>query len=179
MNAGPFNGETAELGAACNDDTYYQVTIDRQGQVLASERFDDVVASDTAARQKNNERWTQLMEQLSDTGLKAFVISENPVGTDNRLTTFSGRTVEPPEGSEFGEGLVQWDDSFAFVQVDQHTDNSRYILVDALGNTYPDCAWEGVYVSPDGTAWGMNQFFNEDTGVLERCAMTRLEIKVS
>lgn len=179
LNAGPFNGETAELGAACNDDTYYQVTIDRQGQVLASERFDDVVASDTAARQKNNERWTQLMEQLSGAGLRAFAVSKSPSGTDNRLTTYSGRTVEPPEGSKFGEGLVQWDDNFAFVQVDQHTPNNRYILVDALGDTYPDCAWEAVYVSPDGAAWGMNRFFNEDTGALERCEMTRLKITVS
>ena len=52
-------------------------------------------------------------------------------------------------------------------------------MMDALGDTYPDCAWEAVYVSPDGAAWGMNRFFNEDTGALERCEMTRLKITVS
>lgn len=55
LYAAPFNGETAELEAACNDGAYYQVTIDRQGQVLDSERFDDVVASDSdvAAKIRN------------------------------------------------------------------------------------------------------------------------------
>lgn len=177
--AEPFEGETAELGAACNDDTYYQVTIDRQGQVLASERFDDDLMHDAAVATKGEERWHQLMEQLSDAGLKAFVISADPVGTDNRLTTFSGRTVEPPEGSKFGEELIQWDDRFAFVQVDQFTDNDRYILVDALGNTYPDCAWDGVYVSPDGMVWGMTKVPNEASGGIDHYELTRLEITAS
>lgn len=165
-----FEGDTAVLEAMGTEDEKQYYFIDRTGKIVR-----ELSADESASWLEFNTDYNVQAEYVDqilapferDTSRGAFRIVERTAGST--VITSSGAEVFAPEGYELTGDTVQWDDAYAFVGLSGE-DGMVYMLIDAQGNFYPDCAWDGVLPAQDGSA---NVY--DETGIGE-IQMTHIEI---
>lgn len=165
-----FEGDTAVLEAMGKEDEKQYYFIDRTGKIVR-----ELNADESASWLEFNTDYNVQAEYVDqilapferDTSRGAFRIVERTAGST--VITSSGAEVFAPEGYELTGDTVQWDDAYAFVGLSGE-DGMVYMLIDAQGNFYPDCAWDGVLPAQDGSA---NVY--DETGIGE-IQMTHIEI---
>ena len=182
----PFDGEQATLYVEISnldytDGEYKNVRIDRAGMVVDCQ---DGTWED--AQNVPYERGVEIKQQVYRALIrKPFLIQEQSGHTGETLLLPSGQPVSRPEGVQFGYGLVQCDDRYAFVEADTtgkefFSNETEYVLVDAAGRVYTEWkqGWDYVYPVEGGTAYGVKTVYDGQGGV-ERYELTPLTVTVS
>ena len=157
-----FEGDTAVLEAADAEQEIHCYYIDRTGRIVGELSAEEIAEREAFALDPY--AVAEYVDQLfapfeRDTSRGAFRIVERSGGST--LITPSGAEVFAPQEYELTGETVQWDDAFAFVEL-QGEDECAYVLVDARGNFYPEYAWDEVLPAQDGSANVYNTVSNSD-----------------
>ena len=172
-NINMFEGDAAVFEAMDAEGEIHCYLIDRTGKIVSEMSADE--SADWLEFNTDPNAAAEYAAQIlapfeRDTSRGAFRIVARREGST--VMTPSGAEVFAPEGYELTGETVQWDEAYAFVEV-QRENSRKYMLIDAQGNFYPECAWDGILPAQDGSA----NVFNR-TGT-EEIQMTHIEIAAS